>query len=81
MKREKLKYEVYNHYSWFGGDECCICEKEFRRESGFRLYLCGGFSSCVHICSDHATSKEEAVKVFDQQIKRKSENVPPPSPR
>lgn len=78
MKREKLKYEVYNHYSWFAWDECCICGKEFRREKGFHLFLHNGF---VHICSDHATSKEEAAKVFDQLTKRKPENVPLPPPR
>lgn len=77
MKREKLKYEVYDHYSWFGWYECWICGKEFRREKGFRLYL---YRSFAYVCSEHATSKEEAIEAFDQRFKWRPKNVPTAPP-
>lgn len=67
MKRTKLKYEVYNHYGLFIWQECFACGIEFRREKSFRLWT-GSFRPFFYICSECASSKEEAIDAYDERV-------------
>lgn len=78
MKRDKLKYEVYSHYDLFSWKECFACNKEFRREKGFRIWEFKGFS---YVCASCACSKESAIAAYDESITRmraKAPISPPP---
>ena len=84
MKRNNTKYtnvvggDIYKHYGLFLWQECFFCNKEFRRESGYRFQMQVD-RDWVYSCAGCSSSKEEVnenVKKF--KAKRPKAPVAPP---
>lgn len=84
-KRDIKKYsnvvcgDIYNHYSIFSWKECWFCNKEFRREAGYRFqvqvnrpwkYSCSECSSSKENCNENV--KSHMLKMREHRV------VPPP---
>lgn len=85
MKRENSKYQhvaggdIYNHYGLVFWQECFFCNKEFRREKGFRFQMRYN-SPWSYSCTDCSDSKD----AVDQNVKRffaARPKAPPAPPR
>lgn len=96
MKREKPDYHIDNnphrvvkHYSFFDWYDCDGCNKQFRREKGWRWEKVGywGYFEFRYACRSCANSIKECNVLIDkieeqQRInnKNKMPNTPPTSP-
>lgn len=83
MKRENIRYssivggDIYNHYGIFFWKECFFCDKEFRREAGYRFQVQWG-NPWVYSCAGCSSSKQDV----DDNMKKFKSNRPkaPPAP-
>jgi len=81
MKRTPEKYpSIKKHKSFFFWQTCQKCQKEFRREPGWRI---DGFSInrrvrySLYVCQACCPNKEEAYRVFNPPMIKPP---PPPAP-
>lgn len=84
MKRDNTKYtnvicgDIYNHYGLFSWRECFFCNKEFRREGGYRFQMQVD-RPWVYSCSSCSGSKEEVNENVDKFLKRRPKAPPRPN--
>jgi hypothetical protein len=85
MKREHIEYsnvvggDIYKHYGLIFWQQCWFCNKDFRRENGFRFQM--QFNRpWVYSCGDCCSSKESVnLKVKEWFSNRPSPPSPPRS--
>lgn len=91
MKREKdlnsnrgysnvVGNDIYNHYGLFFWQMCWFCDKEFRREAGYRFQVQYN-APWVYSCSECSCSKSHCndnVKVHKLNMRKGYVPVPPP---
>jgi len=77
MKRNNTKYtnavggDIYKHYGLVFWQECFFCNKEFRREAGYRFQMQIN-RDWVYSCADCSESKEEV----NENVKKFMSNRP-----
>jgi hypothetical protein len=87
MKRDHIKYYkyLYKCYPLFIWQQCCKCEKDFRREKGWRALTgpwIGGAGVERFLCNKCAPTKKEASKFFvGNEFIPPRPPAPPPPPR
>lgn len=69
MKRQakpRCDYDVFKFKSLFAWNKCRLCDKEFRRERGWRLVgppISNGRASTFFLCGDCAPTIEDAKRI------------------
>lgn len=87
MKRQHIKqYEhgIFKHFSLFRWHLCCACNKEFRREKGWR-FLSGpffnGHGHLKYVCAKCVPTKERANEyALNSEWMPPRPPAPPPPP-
>ena len=72
--------DIYNHYGIFFWQTCWFCDKEFRREAGYRFQVQMN-QPWVYSCSDCSCSKSHCndnVKVHMLNMRKGYVPAPPP---
>lgn len=80
----RCKYPLYSCRPWFFWVSCSFCEKEFRREKGWRA-ITGPYYNNIgrvrYLCSECAPNRSEAVRYFNEDRWRPPRpSSPPPQP-
>lgn len=85
MKRESTKFknvvgfDIYKHYGLLFWQDCVFCQKEFRRENGYRFQLQYN-KPWVYSCAGCYSSKDE-VNTKVGELKNRRPKAPPAPPK
>jgi hypothetical protein len=72
MKREKKEVysQLWSHFPLFFWKQCVACNREFRREWGWRFHsgpYHGGAATTRYICSGCASDEQEATGIIQEK--------------
>lgn len=72
--------DIYNHYGIFFWKECFFCNKDFRRENGFRFQMQVD-RPWVYSCGDCCSSKGDVNTKVKEWFVRSRPKAPAATPR